>query len=579
LRIAAFAGTGKTTTLLAVARTLKHRRIRYIVFNRAQQTIASDRFATMGLDNVRVTTAHGLAWGQFGAARYKGRIEKNDGVLVHSWIHFLHAKGALKGFHADVRPAIARGIVRTIKRFIASSDRRISDEHVPDDYGGNRELIVRLASRMWKSIEIDTSLKVSHDVYLKGWQLQGTPIPSADVVLYDEAQDCTPAMLAVVENTPNLQRLYVGDSHQQIYEFRGAVNALESLDLEMLPLTETWRFGHEIAAAANVLLRVKGEKLSIRPGMARDGHVALGYPKRVSDVVLARTNMGLVERALDLIGEGRRPFIRGGTDPATGVAGNGTNELIGGILDAYHLWKGDARPRNAGFAIFESWDDFKVASEEDGGQSYRPYVRIVEQYEDKVPSVVARLRDRSAKTEQESDVILSTVHRFKGEEKPVVALADDFPGFVTRDYKGRSRYDENEVHIAYVAVTRAQRELWMGGAYDTLSAAVRAHASLEFPITKPKEERRPSLIVGMKRLADKVAAPLRLAPMRRRAPQPPKPQSFGEYTAGSVWRHSVYGIVSIISANAQTMIVQLVSGEEKHLATAATIPKLKRNVP
>ena len=45
LRIAAFAGTGKTTTLTAVAQALRARRLRYIVFNRAQQTIAAQRFA------------------------------------------------------------------------------------------------------------------------------------------------------------------------------------------------------------------------------------------------------------------------------------------------------------------------------------------------------------------------------------------------------------------------------------------------------------------------------------------------------------------------------------------------------
>lgn len=108
LRIAAFAGTGKTTTLIAVAKALKHRRIRYIVFNRAQQTLASERFAKMGITNVTVTTAHSLARREFGAARYKDRIEKNDGVLVHSWSNFLNEKGAFKDFPSDVRPAIAR---------------------------------------------------------------------------------------------------------------------------------------------------------------------------------------------------------------------------------------------------------------------------------------------------------------------------------------------------------------------------------------------------------------------------------------------------------------------------------------
>ena len=49
----------------------------------------------------------------------------------------------------------------------------------------------------------------------KGW----------DVLLIDEAQDLTPAILSILTQT-TCAKIFVGDPHQQIYSFRGATNAM-----------------------------------------------------------------------------------------------------------------------------------------------------------------------------------------------------------------------------------------------------------------------------------------------------------------------------------------------------------------
>ena len=78
-----------------------------------------------------------------------------------------------------------------------------------------------------------------------------------DLLLLDEAQDMNPCMLSVCLQQ-SVPKIVVGDQHQQIYSFRGAVNALELVlasDQTTVRtnyfLTKSFRLGSEIAFTAN----------------------------------------------------------------------------------------------------------------------------------------------------------------------------------------------------------------------------------------------------------------------------------------------------------------------------------------
>jgi F-box protein 18 (helicase) len=83
-----------------------------------------------------------------------------------------------------------------------------------------------------------------------------------DMLLLDEAQDMNLCMLDVClqQNVPKI--VVVGEQHQQIYSFMGAVNALDLVMESSLTtvrasriLTQSFRFGSDIAFLANSCLR------------------------------------------------------------------------------------------------------------------------------------------------------------------------------------------------------------------------------------------------------------------------------------------------------------------------------------
>ncbi len=564
LRVLAFAGTGKTTTLEMVARALPaDLRALYIVFNKSQQILAQQRFAD--LPGIETRTAHSLAYAAVGYA-FRDRLESRETSAEAQWLAFLEERGVLAVFAPDPRAA-GRAVIGAMRAFIASADARIGVQHVADAETFDAEQIAHLARRLWLSLESNDRLPVTHDVYLKLWQLR-EPALAYDVVLYDEAQDATPAMLAVVRRQARAQQIFVGDPHQQLYEFRGAVNALGTLDLPAFPLTESRRFGPEIARIANTILSAKGERLRMTGIAASAGRLASGYAAQ-PDVVLSRTNVGLVHRSLELIDRGLRLFIRGATG-SDGLAGNGAGELRALIGAAFDLRSG--RPaKHPMLASFATWTELQRAAESEGGESYRPYVRIVEQYASDVPRVLARIRDGTEANEEHADVVMTTVHRFKGEERNIVVLADDFQMFVRmqNDERGRPRptIDASEANVAYVAVTRAQRELWYGGTENIFKGAL-ALRGLDLPVT-------PLPTAPSAAAPRRMAAPHVAATKRTSAPKPAPPaRAYKEVTPGSRWQHSTYGELTIIDATSQLIVASTSDGDIKSLATLPTYPQL-----
>ena len=59
--------------------------------------------------------------------------------------------------------------------------------------------------------------------------------------------------------------MYIGDRYQQIYSWRGAINAMSKVgDANFTTLTQSFRFGDSIADLANHILARFGETAKIQ---------------------------------------------------------------------------------------------------------------------------------------------------------------------------------------------------------------------------------------------------------------------------------------------------------------------------
>ena len=297
LLVRAFAGTGKTTTLLEYVKRRPGTSFAYLTFNRQVMLEAKARFPR----NTAALSFHGLAYTARGFAY---REKAHRGALRPR-----HARDALGLAADDERAALA---IRTLDAFLKSADDDVTDAHVPPNrvlakvydakktrdrlskerrdsdpgFGGGEGSVplvspasdlVALAKRLWESMKrlpsntlaepSETQMPMTDAGYMKLYQLSRPRLDlEYDVLLLDEAQDCAPVMADVVTRQSGCGKILVGDPHQEIYSFMGAKNAMEavaaSVDASLVTerrLSRSFRFGPEIAAVANSILRLAGE--------------------------------------------------------------------------------------------------------------------------------------------------------------------------------------------------------------------------------------------------------------------------------------------------------------------------------
>ncbi|MDE2252682.1 MAG: ATP-dependent helicase [Betaproteobacteria bacterium] len=283
LKIVAGAGTGKTTTLKMASESTSRRGV-YIAFNTAMADDAKRRMPK----NVAASTAHSMAFravdpgfrSKIGsrlpasmaaeAGGVRSMIElpgKNKdgaqlvisqataGYLMLDWAR-RHCMGADAQITQDSAPVARMLGIMGIAR----------EDATPGDWKQARDIagaLLPATEKLWGRMSNPRdAFPASHDTYLKVWATSNPKI-DADFILFDEAQDANALMLQIV-GAQSAQKVYVGDPNQQIYAWRGAVNAMQSIQTDHeTRLTESFRFGPEIAEFANRALALCGSDMRL----------------------------------------------------------------------------------------------------------------------------------------------------------------------------------------------------------------------------------------------------------------------------------------------------------------------------
>lgn len=442
LKINAFAGAGKTTTLRLLADSRSTRGL-YIAFNKAIADEARQKFP----QRVECRTTHSIAFREV-MPRYRSTAKMTQATSPKQLAAAanLEARSFSSLFNlTNVQQAHL--IQTTIRNFCQSAAPTVDSAHFPE-YGrllglreATREEVKRWAvieaRRVWSRMQDPAdALPLGHDGYLKLWALGG-PSLSADYILLDEAQDTNEVVLDVLGKQHG-QVVYVGDKHQQIYEWRGAINAMDRVNgCEEAYLTQSFRFGADLASAASRVLGTLGEARPIIGNPAVSSRIKASGDART---ILARTNATVISEVLSAAASGQRPFVVGGT-----------KELMRLVSDVYELKKG--KPGTCPeFFGFTSWSEVVRFSESEEGHALRMFVQLIEKHGE--GSVWAAVKS-SEEEEQTADVVISTAHKAKGCEWDSVRIAADFGASAS----STRPMTEAEVRLFYVAITRARQTL------------------------------------------------------------------------------------------------------------------------
>lgn len=434
-KLIAFAGSGKTSTLKHMAKQVPHRRGFYLAFNKSIATEAAQEFPR----TVTCRTTHSVAFGTI--ARQGFDADNKLMKTPRSKTFDLSTVRDKLPMNADTFRSI---VATTLQRFCQSDSKMITERHAPRVPGlsdEDQEFVYQwapdAASAVWdRMIDPRCDFPLGSDGYVKLWAL-GNPRIFGDYIMVDEAQDLNPVLIGVIRNQP-AQIVAVGDSHQQIYEWRGARDALMILPGHECRLTRSFRFGEQIAAAANGVLEAMGEQFPLQ-GFSVIKDQVVSTTQGV-DAVLCRSNAGVIETAIGYIDSGVKVATPGGT-----------GEMRALVEDAQSL-KNDLPARSPSLMGFTNWKDVEEYSETDEGRSLKVFVRLVGKYG---TTKLARILDQIKDKAELGTITVATAHKSKGLQWPVVAISEDF---LTGDSED-SRISVAERRLFYVAITRAQRVL------------------------------------------------------------------------------------------------------------------------
>jgi superfamily I DNA/RNA helicase len=268
IKIKAFAGCGKSTTLKAIADEYPQMRFLYLVFNKSMQMDADKKFP----ENVEVRTVHSLALKHVSDdLKLRMRPPVNGSIQIKDLQEHLRLKdykqtlcirSLFTAYCYSAYPDLSKDTVTKLL---------LEDELIKYDClecGLKYDTAHLYLRKIWIGIE-KGELPITHDFYLKFFQLNidnYTNLLSYDAVLLDEAHDSNMVTLAVFLACSG-KKILVADPRQKIYGWRKAVNILDLVDAKKeLYLTTTFRFDSTIADKANHVLNVMlGEKEKIKP--------------------------------------------------------------------------------------------------------------------------------------------------------------------------------------------------------------------------------------------------------------------------------------------------------------------------
>ena len=473
VKINAYAGTGKTTTLIEVVReirkTNKNSKILYLVFNKLMAKEASKKFTGL---NVQCYTAHAFALKRICLA--------GTNVKVISGNDFMNEFFKLKDSNKKYK-YVSYKKCKLLMDFFTSHRIEMDDFMLFLDSHDIQDTSFRAIDLKFFADFYDTLLSkhwYTHGMYLKEYSMHYNDIiKDYDYVLLDEAQDLNPFMLDIIKRI-QMKKLYVvGDNYQQIYAWNNAINSMNTYEGEIYPLTKSFRFNDEIKDIADLILRAQ-ESYRYSSTKITNVHNETNYdPNTIT--ILFRTNSAMLSSAINIVRDSNDDIKMHFMDMIGGQETNNFNETFTEMLeftkilleDCYGSKSKICKDFNEKFPVkskskilqnyikiakseyYDSLYEYLLSNESVLSLEYTRYWSIFKMLGSSITEVFERVRRAELTTDFTKEYTLCTAHRAKGNEWEYVILGSDNWNL--------DNTDEN--NLIYVACTRAMRKLDYSG--------------------------------------------------------------------------------------------------------------------
>jgi superfamily I DNA/RNA helicase len=445
-------GAGKTTNIEHLWSLDTHPTV-YVVFNKHNQIEAQEKLPEKG--GSAVLTLHGLGYGI--VLNSFGRVVVDKYKVPNIIKDMAKFKRLRSSEHREQQYTLAKivGIAKCMDTGTGFTPQLYENalcmyddiEEYPELYRDTLDVLER-SDAQTNVIDFQDQLRFP--------VIYDCAMPQYHSVLGDEVQDFNPVQAALIEKLHAQRYALVGDSHQSIYGFRGAMNNSMSVLKEQfhcveLPLSITYRCSKAVVKEAYAVYKdIEAWEHST------EGTVRMSTADKeqytAQDIVLCRMNRPLVVLAYALLREGIACHVKG-RDIGEGLVKlirkqrcSTVKRLVTVLTQAYAV----------------EYESARLKDDADKMQ------RIVDKYEsalvfcEKVPfendpEEVCTIIDMVFM--QGKGVTLSTVHKAKGlEAERAFILEHALHGSFTQRSK-QAWQREQERNILYVAITRAKHDL------------------------------------------------------------------------------------------------------------------------
>ena len=438
LAITAFAGSGKTATCMFVAKELTKPSL-YIAFNKSIATEASEKFPI----HVDCKTLHSLAYADIISPnkmfkKVSGFVDTKEVIqLLDKQLELLTDSEVLEVVY------LVTDVIRFFCQSASFSLEDFSEQYLSEAYTSEQRAMYKpLVVQVWAAMTSkSSSLKMTHDVYLKLFQLSKPVLDQYEVIYLDEAQDSNPVSLDIFYRQTHAQLVMVGDPYQSIYEWRGAINAFETIPTSFVrkELTESFRFTQEIANMANKLTYIAGNSIQIKGLFKSD--------LESSKAIICRTNASILSRLLSAVQNKNKVFV---------------------LADLQDLWSkmyhisalvGGAKPRypNKSLIGFHSFDELKREAEHSAELRKLLNLSSILASGRGTHANIVSIKEIIVEDVDLADFTISTCHKSKGLEWESVELDEDMLDLEEEERPLAEVLREGQtLNLIYVAITRAK---------------------------------------------------------------------------------------------------------------------------